>query len=277
MIHVVKKSGEREPFSEDKLRSSLKRAGAKPDEIDTVVEKIKKELYDGISTTELYAKAFDILRQEDPACAGRYSLKEGLRELGPTGFPFERLTAKIFEHKGFQAERDVVLEGNCITHEVDVIAHQEEMCHIVECKFHSDLGHRLSVHVPMYMKARFDDIYKADKTWKGMSFHDYSQCWIVHNAKLSNQSQQFSQCYKIHLIGWRYPRDEGLEHYIDKYSLYPITTLTQINTDDAHKLIEQNIVLCKEIQDNQQQLKELGYSQDEIDTFIEECDNICQK
>lgn len=276
MVNVTKKSGEKEPFSEDKLRESMRRSGAPKKAIDTVVEKIEDELYEGIPTTELYGKAFDILKREDPACAGRYSLKEGLRKLGPTGFPFERLSAKIFEHMGFQAKRNQTLQGDCITHEIDIMAYNDNICHIIECKFHSNIGYRMSVHVPMYMKSRFDDIFEAEATWNGMEFSDYSQCWVVHNAKLSNQSMDFSECYNINLIGWRYPDDEGLEHYIHKFSLYPVTTLTQISTDDAHKLIEQNIVICKEIQDNQEAVKALGYSQEEVNTFIQECDKICQ-
>lgn len=277
MMQVTKKSGEKEAFSEEKLRTSLQRSGATKDAIQTVVNKIEHELYEGISTTELYAKAFDILKSLDTACAGRYSLKEGLRELGPTGFPFERLASKIFEHKGFHVTRGQILEGTCITHEVDIIAYNDEICHIIECKFHNDLGHRLSVHVPMYVKSRFDDVHAANKTWNGVHFSDYSQCWIIHNAKLSNQSIEFATCHGINLLGWRYPQDKGLEYYIHKFSLYPITTLTQISRIDAHKLIKQNIVLCKEIQDNQNAIRKLGYSQDEVNRFINECDKICQE
>jgi len=277
MITVTKKSGEQEPFSEESFRDSMHRADVPREYIDTVTERIKQELYDGIPTTEIYGKAFDILRELDTACAGRYSLKEGLRQLGPTGFPFERLTAKICEHIGFSTERDQILQGECITHEVDVIAYDERICRIVECKFHSDLGYRMSVHVPMYMKSRFDDIHKAGGRWRNMSLTDYSQCWIVNNSKLSEQSIDFAQCYNIHLLAWRYPKDKGLEYYIHKFRLYPITTLTQISQEDAHKLIEQNIVLCKEIQDNQNAIRSLGYSQDEVNTFISECKHICQE
>ena len=43
-------------------------------------------------------------------------------ELGPSGFPFEKLVGKILEQEGFETRVGVIVQGNCVQHEVDVIA-----------------------------------------------------------------------------------------------------------------------------------------------------------
>ncbi|MFN2374447.1 MAG: ATPase, partial [Cyclonatronaceae bacterium] len=53
-ITIVKASGERDVFSESKLRESLKRSGAGDKAIDRVVAVILNELYEGMPTRKIY-------------------------------------------------------------------------------------------------------------------------------------------------------------------------------------------------------------------------------
>ena len=41
---------------------------------------------------------------------------------GPTGFPFEKLTAEILESMGYSTRTGVIVPGHCVKHEIDVIA-----------------------------------------------------------------------------------------------------------------------------------------------------------
>ncbi|MDZ7695003.1 MAG: ATP cone domain-containing protein [Balneolaceae bacterium] len=75
---VTKASGDKEPFDENKLRRSLKSAGADEQIIDQIAAAINDMLYDGISTQKIYNEAFRKLRQYSNRSAGRYKLKEAI-------------------------------------------------------------------------------------------------------------------------------------------------------------------------------------------------------
>lgn len=62
-FEILKSSGERAKFSLDKLRNSLKHSGADHKVVEKIVDKVKDELYEGISTTEIYNRAFALLKK----------------------------------------------------------------------------------------------------------------------------------------------------------------------------------------------------------------------
>ena len=53
-IEIIKSSGEKMLFSLDKLRKSLKHSGADHNLVEQIVSKVKEELYEGITTNEIY-------------------------------------------------------------------------------------------------------------------------------------------------------------------------------------------------------------------------------
>ncbi|MBT8209189.1 MAG: ATPase, partial [Eudoraea sp.] len=104
VIHIVKFSGESVPFKEEKLKQSLKRSGANPDLIQSILEQVRGELYEGITTKELYNRAYALLKKKKPISASRYKLKKAIYELGPTGFPFEKFINAILHYSGYRTE-----------------------------------------------------------------------------------------------------------------------------------------------------------------------------
>ena len=75
-IFITKASGESVPFSADKLKLSLERAGANEDEIDRIIEEISSKLYEGISTKKIYRIAFNLLKESSRHLAAKYHLKQ---------------------------------------------------------------------------------------------------------------------------------------------------------------------------------------------------------
>ncbi|ULT25454.1 ATP cone domain-containing protein [Sphingobacterium sp. E70] len=75
-MQVKKYSGELVPFNGDALRHSLSRSGANNDQVNEVYSSVLGEIYDGISTRELYQLAFDTLKTVRNSFAARYSLKK---------------------------------------------------------------------------------------------------------------------------------------------------------------------------------------------------------
>jgi len=157
-VRITKASGEKVPFSEEKLRQSLERSGATESQIDFVVDEVNDLLYDGIPTGKIYRKAYDMLRKRSRSKAARYKLKKAIMELGPSGYPFERFVGAILEQQGFRSEVGVVVEGKCVSHEIDVIAVKNSKLILVECKFHNRPGVKCDVKVPLYIHSRFRDV-----------------------------------------------------------------------------------------------------------------------
>jgi transcriptional regulator NrdR family protein len=98
LFTVTKTDGTQQLFEESKLAQSLKRVGASEQTIDEVVQEVEKIMTNGISTDVIYKKAFDLLKKHSYHTAVKYSIRRGMLELGPDGFPFEKFVARIFRH-----------------------------------------------------------------------------------------------------------------------------------------------------------------------------------
>ena len=157
-IDIIKSSGEKSKFSLDKLRNSLKHSGANHNLVEEIVDKLHEELYQGITTNEIYNRAFALLKKKKSVFASKYKLKKAIYELGPTGFPFERFVSALLKYSGFSTKVDVIMDGICVTHEIDVVAEKNGQCTIIECKFHGEEGRNCNVKVPLYIHSRYNDV-----------------------------------------------------------------------------------------------------------------------
>ena len=245
-IFIKKNSIDVEPFSTQKLEHSLQRSGASKEDIENIISKIQPEIYDGISSNEIYKKAFAYLKKSNRTSASRYSLKRAIFELGPTGYPFERLVAALLREKGFNTTVSVILNGECVTHEIDVLAEKEGSVYAIECKFHSDSKVFSNVKIPLYINSRFLDIQKQWNTNPKNTTH-LKQGWLVTNTRFTIDAINYAKCVGLTLLSWDYPSKNGIKENIDTYGLYPITTLTTLTLKEKHQLIENDIVLVKEL------------------------------
>lgn len=273
-ILIKKASGELEPFSENKLRGSLERAGVSSDVIGKIITHITGELIGGMSTYEIYKHTFSLLSKDDRLSAGRYSLKRGIMELGPTGHPFEKLIGEILKTRGFDTKIGVIVQGMCISHEIDVVAEKEALHIMVECKFHNQPGTKSDVKIPLYVQARFEDVRSA---WLKNKNHSrkFHEVWLVTNTKLTNDAISYAQCVGMKPIGWNYPPNEGLEVLINQSGLHPVTCLTTLEPQSKQQLLNKNIVLCKELMQNTQILQTLGFDEAAIAKVDKEISELC--
>ena len=274
IILVTKASGEKEALSTDKLRGSLQRAGAGRDIIDEIVADLMTWAYDGITTKKIYTRAFSLLRRKKGGPALRYKLKKAIMELGPTGYPFEHFVGIIFKRQGYSVEVGQILEGNCVTHEMDVIASREKTQHLVECKYGHTQGKHVSVQVPLYVRSRVDDIIKKRKEmpeYDGFSF----QGWVFTNTRFSHDSIQYGKCSGLKLVGWDYPNGHGLKDLIEKANIYPITLLNSLTKKEKQFLLKEDIVTCSQLQQQKKILDTLELSNRKYRALIQELDDIC--
>lgn len=217
-IQVVKASGLKEIFNPDKVRDSLKRVGAQSSVIDKIVTEVTAKLYEGITTQDIYRQVFDLLKQTETDTSNRYALKENLMHLGPSGYPFEQFISRLLQALGYKTKTQVVMNGACVQHEIDVLAEKDKQQFLVECKFHNRIGSKTDVKAALYTQARFEDI--CAKT-----VGQFCQPWLVTNTKLTSQAIQYASCKNMRLLAWRYPETEGIETLIDKFNLYHLLKL----------------------------------------------------
>jgi len=212
--YLIKSSGEREPFSQEKFTRSLRKAGVTEDFIDLLVQELSQNITI-TNTHELYTYAFNRLKELSRPLAARYSLKQALYELGPTGFGFERFVGEIFKAQGYTILVDQIVQGVCVDHEVDLIIERSKSRSMVECKFHNQPGTKTDVRDALYTKARFDDL---SAQWSHSSLRPELACdsvWLVTNTQFTTKAIIYGVCAHVQLLGWNYPSDTGIAYLID--------------------------------------------------------------
>jgi len=271
---IIKASGEKAVFSATKLRHSLERSGAGKQVVGQILSEVQAFLHDGITTKEIYKKAFDLLRKNSRPVAARYKLKKAIMELGPTGFPFEKFVGKILSYEGFRTKVGVMVKGHCVNHEVDVIAEKDEKHFMVECKFHSGQGRNCNVKIPLYIQSRFLDV---EKQWRNREGHDtkFHQGWIFTNTRFTGDAIQYGNCVGLMLVSWDYPQNGSLKERIDSSGLHPITCLTTLSKVEKQKLLSREKVLCMELCHQPELLKSIGISEQRQKKILDEAHELC--
>lgn len=271
---VTKADGSTEYFKVEKLRRSLRRAGASVDEISEVVEEIEKILHDGILTQEIYRKAFELLRESTTPAATRYSLRRALFGLGPTGFPFEKFLGRLFETDGYTTSTGIILKGNCAEHEIDVAAFKEDHSFIAEAKFHARPGIKSDLQVAMYSYARLLDL-KGTKICHN-DICGIKEFWLITNTKFTSAAEKYGNCVGIKLLSWDFPRNNNLHDRIQRAGIYPITVLQSLSKNQIETLIARGVILCKDLAEKPHYLRHLHLPQRKYDEVMQEVTEVCK-
>jgi hypothetical protein len=274
-IDVVKHSGQKAKFSIEKLKNSLRKSGAEETLVNEISNNVRDELYQGISTKEIYNRAFALLKKKKNVFASKYKLKKAIYELGPTGFPFEKFVGAILLHSGYEVKTGQILQGKCVTHEVDVVAHKNGQYIVAECKFHSDESRNCDVKVPLYIHSRYRDI---------LNFYDEkenkekpNEGWVVTNTRFSEDALQYGKCVGLYLLSWDLPKDNGIKDRIDRLGLYPVTVSTLLTQREKQFLLSRDIVLCKQLINDDFYLDHLGISEKRKERVLEEIRSLCKE
>ena len=256
-IKIKKYSGALVDFDLDKLIQSLRNSQANEELVQSIAKEVQNKLFNGITTKQIYQMAYKMLKRKTTPSASRYKLKKAIMELGPSGFPFEKFIGKIVSHEGFKTEIGVIVQGHCVTHEVDVVAINDPKHYMIECKYHNTQGRVNNVRIPLYIQSRFKDIEKQCKKDEKGKFN-FHQGWIYTNTRFTSDAIDYANCVNLKLVSWGYPPGNSLKDKINKYHLFPITTLTALTKSDKTKLLEKGFVLCKEVCENPQILTDVG-------------------
>jgi len=274
-IYIKKMDGERELFDEEKLKLSLRRAGASGETINLITEKVLEDLYDGISTSEIYKKAFKLLKKNnEKIVASKYSVRRAVIELGPDGFPFEDFVGEVFRTKNYKVEVGKTIGGACVVHEMDVMAYNKDELALAELKFHNNTGGKSDLKTILYVKARFDDIEKGSFYKKFIEKRKFRRM-LITNTKFTSRALRYGNCVGVEMIGWDYPAEENLNDLIEQTSLQPLTILHSLTKKEKNLFLRQGIVLCRDlIQNDGNLLNSFGISDKRAFDVINEVNNL---
>lgn len=247
-IYIVKSNGDKELFSEKKLYNSVKRVAIFDDETSKIFESVKKEIYPGIKTSEIFKKIKTLLRKNYKSGAMKFNIKEGMRKLGPTGFPFEKFIAEVFRKLGYQVKINQHIPGACIKdYEIDLIAKKENFIYLGECKYRNLAGDKVHQNDALANHARFQDILHGDYFKKEISDNYKMKTILITNTKFTNNAYDYSTCVGVDLLGWNTPMGNGLENLIAKHHLYPVTLLPSLKGYLKDILVSQEIMLVSDV------------------------------
>ena len=273
-MKVIKYSGDVVEFNSEKLKKSLIKSGANQHIVDTILKSIQNQIYEGISTKKIYKLAFSLLKKASNSHAARYNLRTAIELLGPAGFFFEKYISRLFAAEGYQTKTNMILQGKCVSHEIDVMIKKDNLVAMIECKFHERRESNSDVKVPMYILSRFNDL-KSKKHQIFYNNEEISKCWITTNNRFTTDAVSFATCSGMNLLSWDYPENNNLRTKIDSNKLYPITCLTTLSVAEKDKLLILDIILVKEIINHSESLEKIGLSINRIKNVQIEASELC--
>jgi Holliday junction resolvase len=274
-INIIKYSGEVEVFNPEKLKRSLRHSKVNEQDIKEIEEEVNMHLIDGITTKRIYELAYKMLKSKSKSGSARYKLKNSIMELGPTGFNFEKYIGKILEYEGFKIEVGVLMQGHCVTHEVDVSALKANEHYMVECKFHNNQSNICNVKTPLYILSRFKDL---ETQWLKQKDHasKFHKGWVYTNTRFSSDAILFGECTSLGLVSWDYPKHNSLKSRIDQSRLYPITALASLSKKEKQDILNKGFVLCRDICDDPAILNGLGLTESKKKKILKQANELCE-
>jgi len=273
-ITIIKNSGETAEFDSDKLKKSLLLSGASEVDANFVTSYVCSNIVDGVTTRKVYKLAYKLLKKRSVKTAGKYRLKKANFDLGPTGYPFESLVSELIKLQGFETKAGVTLQGLCVSHEVDVHAKMPNKTLFVECKFHNDVRRKSDVKVSLYVNSRFHDLKNRYKNFEENS-HVF-EGWLVTNTRFTTDAIDYGSCAGLKMISWDYPVKGSLKQLVDESGFHPITVLQSLSKKEKAFLLDNKVILCRQINSNKHLLQKIGIEIGKIKKIISEANQITQ-
>ncbi len=252
MVHlkVTKSDGKKERFDWEKYHHSLKQAELNSKFIPQLTNYLKSHLYNEIPTREVYEttkKFLQQLPQKKPFYL--YQLREAIATLD--SIAFEKYISQLLAAHGYTTKWNVLVAGQCIEHQVDVIAEKDNHLIMVECKHHRNYHRDSGLGKVMELYARLRDVNQLRgaltyTTEEPVSRYHFDQAWLITNTKLSYHAIQYANCKRLTLTAWRFGHLLSLEHMSQNVHLYPLTILG-ISTQESAALVPLNIITTHDI------------------------------
>ena len=246
MIYVTKADGSRQPFDKQKIINTCLRLQATLEQAQSIADKIEAKAYDGVPTKKILQMVFQYMKKYRPAIGYQIDLKQAIAMLRSKP-DFEIFVAKIFEALGYKVETNLIIQGRCIEHEIDVVARKNEELILVEAKHHVNHHTYSGLDVFLQLNSTLEDLREGYES--GKNNFRFTRAILVCNTKVSEHAKRYALCKGLEFIAWKFPLERGLERIIEEFKLYPITFLRGIEKEEACKLANVGIVAIKQLLD----------------------------
>lgn len=145
---------------------------------------------------------------------------------------------------------------------------------MIECKYHNQHLTKSNVRIPMYIHSRFKDVEMDPDATEGSDVR-FHQGWVITNTRFTDDAIRYAACMNIHLVGWDFPVKAGLKDMVDSFGLYPLTCLTTLSKVEKQRLLDNKIVLCKELLHNTKLLQNAAVKAKHQQSVLNEVENLC--
>lgn len=263
-FYIKKFSGFLEEFDQKKLSESLALTGVSSKIVADVVQELIPKIKPGMTTTRVHNLAFSSLQKKSKVHAANYRIKRSILELGPSGYPFEILSSELFKSKGFKTEVGVIVKGEFVNHEVDVIATRPDKTIMAECKFHNSKRHKNDIKTALYVYARSQDIKNNTNS------RDFDKFAICTNTHFSKDAITYANGVGMLLFSLNKDPEYSMIGNIIKYKIYPVTCLKTIKKKIVPALLDKKIVVIRQLEENIDILKSLDYDDHDCSLVLKE-------
>ncbi|HET9946707.1 MAG TPA: hypothetical protein VFQ63_01455, partial [Patescibacteria group bacterium] len=127
-------------------------------------------------------------------------------------------------------------------------------------------GIKTDVHVGLYTWARFEDCKEKN---------GFTIPWLITNTKETEDVIAYALCVGMQVMSWSYPENGSLRDLVEKYHLYPITTLTTLSSSHHQQLLSAGITLCSDIVKNPTAVDILSLPEDKKQQILQEAKSVC--
>lgn len=252
-------------YSSEKVIRSCTRAGFSKGTAEEIERQVFKRAWDGITTKKLHSIIYDEMEAREESYALRYRLRDAIADLDPNYHEFEKYMTDVLRQDGIEATWSPrpMPQGECIEHEIDILAEVHDRTHVVECKHHYHHHRYTGLDVPMRQWARLEDLQKGHEQDRHNAL-DADRAWVIVNTKLSHHAKEYASCKGIRMTAWKYPEEDGLDQLIERNKAYPITILRPPKHAKV-ELSKRNILTIQKLLDLDGEEKEdLGLAEDTL-------------
>jgi hypothetical protein len=240
MVYVIKANGEKAHFERKKIIHTCKRAGVPNKVAEKIAAKVSDKVRDGTTTKQVLGWVLTELDDYEAHHSSKYDLKRAIAELEPAEHEFERYIEHVLRAHGYKAKWNQIIQGECIEHQIDIVAEKDSEQYLVECKHHLNPHRFCGLGDCLQTWAAFDDIKKGPKG------KEFKNVWLVNNTKFSEHAIRYLKAKNMRATGWNYPKELDLRHLIESKGMYPITILST-EKDLRKRLANASILLVKEL------------------------------
>ena len=220
MIYVTKADGSKQPFDKQKIINTCLRLQATLEQAQSIADRIEARAYNGIPTKKILQMVFQHMKKYRPAIGYQIDLKQAIAMLRSKP-DFEIFIAKLFEAMGYEVETNLIIQGKCIEHEIDVVARGKNEVILIEVKHHVNHHTYSGLDVFLQVNSTLEDLKEGYET--GKNNFKFTRAILICNTKVSDHAKRYALCRGLEFIAWKFPPEKGLERLVEEYKLYPIT------------------------------------------------------